>query len=407
MAYNTLTDMVQDVADAIREKDGSSELIPVADYGAKIRAIPTGGTGGGSQGGVFTGIRYVIGNYDPSGNTPRRKIYQYHSDSYTLTLSSVGNYGTISGNGTRDVTLTITDSVRSDFIKPFTITAAKNGQSRVFDAGIYYIGSTVNAASHIILYAKNFRTPHSQLTTFGNDYGYILSNSLPTFSSNGNLWYGTVYSHQIIAFSCAKDSSGITSIDNYCLSYCYSLKNADLSALTNVTSIGHNFLSNCTGLSDVDLSGFTNVTSIGDNFMGGCYAITDVDLSAFTNVIAIGQYAMISCYALQSIDLSAFSKLQTIGVGFLQQCHNLTYVDISALTSLISISHTFLHECYGLNTLNVGGSPNPIGAYSLAQLLNTKTSNNGTGILLLGTAASTWKAALPNRTTSPYRKLVV
>jgi hypothetical protein len=120
--------MVQDVADAIREKDGSSELIPVADYGAKIRAIPTGGGAGGaggtggSHGGIFTGARYVIGNYDPSGNTPRRKIYQYHSDNYTLTLSSVGSYGTISGNGTGDVTLTITDSVQSNFIKPFTIT---------------------------------------------------------------------------------------------------------------------------------------------------------------------------------------------------------------------------------------------------------------------------------------------
>ena len=41
--YNTLTDLVTDVANAIREKDNTSASIPVAVYGDRIRAIPQEG----------------------------------------------------------------------------------------------------------------------------------------------------------------------------------------------------------------------------------------------------------------------------------------------------------------------------------------------------------------------------
>jgi len=43
--YATLNAVGSDVADAIREKDGTSALIPVSDFGNRIRAIPQGGSG--------------------------------------------------------------------------------------------------------------------------------------------------------------------------------------------------------------------------------------------------------------------------------------------------------------------------------------------------------------------------
>lgn len=38
--YESLKDMVTDIADAIREKDHSSELIPTQFFGDRIRNIP-------------------------------------------------------------------------------------------------------------------------------------------------------------------------------------------------------------------------------------------------------------------------------------------------------------------------------------------------------------------------------
>lgn len=45
---NPLKPLFKDIANAIREKDGTTELIPHAsDFPARIRAIPSGGGGGG------------------------------------------------------------------------------------------------------------------------------------------------------------------------------------------------------------------------------------------------------------------------------------------------------------------------------------------------------------------------
>lgn len=51
---NTLTELFEDIADAIRAKDGTSASITATDFPAKIMAIPSGGGGGGINV-LFTG----------------------------------------------------------------------------------------------------------------------------------------------------------------------------------------------------------------------------------------------------------------------------------------------------------------------------------------------------------------
>lgn len=41
--YNTLTDLMTGICNAVREKEGSSELIPAPDIPEKIRGIKSGG----------------------------------------------------------------------------------------------------------------------------------------------------------------------------------------------------------------------------------------------------------------------------------------------------------------------------------------------------------------------------
>lgn len=40
--YNTLTDLMTGICDAVREKEGSSELIPAQDIPERIRGISSG-----------------------------------------------------------------------------------------------------------------------------------------------------------------------------------------------------------------------------------------------------------------------------------------------------------------------------------------------------------------------------
>lgn len=41
--YNTLTDLMTGICDAVREKEGSSDLIPAPDIPERIRGIQSGG----------------------------------------------------------------------------------------------------------------------------------------------------------------------------------------------------------------------------------------------------------------------------------------------------------------------------------------------------------------------------
>ena len=41
--YNTLTDLMTGICNAVREKEGSSELIPAPDIPERIRGIQSGG----------------------------------------------------------------------------------------------------------------------------------------------------------------------------------------------------------------------------------------------------------------------------------------------------------------------------------------------------------------------------
>jgi len=83
MTYTTLVDMVTDMADAIREKYNTSALIPVANYGDRIREIP--------QEGVLlplvTSFAY-LDEYIPQSETIEHSVIGYANHSASVTLIS-------------------------------------------------------------------------------------------------------------------------------------------------------------------------------------------------------------------------------------------------------------------------------------------------------------------------------
>ena len=75
-------------------------------------------------------------------------------------------------------------------------------------------------------------------------------------------------------------------------------------------------------------------------------------------------------------------------------------------SGLTSIGTYFLFNCLAFTLLIYNPSVYPTDGNSISKSINSKTSINGTGIKVIGTNAAGLKAALPDRTTSPYRKLV-
>lgn len=214
----------------------------------------------------------------------------------------------------------------------------------------------------------------------------------------------------------------------------YKNKITSVTIADGVQYLPADFLGGCEILTSVTLP--SSVQYIGTRFMQNCSAF-----NAPLNLAKVGHvdgFFLASCSSFnQPIDLP---KIEYIGSGFLQSCgafnsdvtlgNDLFYIggsfmlNCSAFAKSITIPASldstysatnpgtkFMNGCWNFtgplvcngpittsaipndnNTLSPGGSNWP--AYT-------------TGITLTGTYASQWKSALPDRSSSPYRKLIL
>ena len=101
-----------------------------------------------------------------------------------------------------------------------------------------------------------------------------------------------------------------------------------------------------------------------------------------------------------------FAKKSTpIESKFLTGCYAFNQ-PLTLPSGLTSIGNYFLYNCFAFTLLIYNPSVYPTDDTSMSQTVYIKSSTNGTGIKVIGTNAAGLKAALPNRTTSPFRKLV-
>lgn len=167
-----------------------------------------------------------------------------------------------------------------------------------------------------------------------------------------------------------------------------------------------NFLFYCNNLTTI--TGVENLIYVEDNFLNGCSAL-DCELN-FSELIHVGGSFLMNCTALNSS--VTFPELRNIsGSNFMYGCtsfaqpltlhNNFTYAMAGAVTS-------FLYNCKNFtgplvcNTSIIFAS----GTTSLSTNDSSATMYT-TGITLTGTYASDWKAAFADRTSTPYRKLIV
>ena len=130
--------------------------------------------------------------------------------------------------------------------------------------------------------------------------------------------------------------SGVTSISEYALSYCYSL--ASVTIPDSVTNIGNRALSYCYRLASVTIP--DSVTNIGNRAFLNGNNLTSVTIP--DSVTSISTYAFNSCYTLTSVTIP--DSVTIIGSDAFSSCYTLTSVTIP--DSVTSIGSYAFSNCY-------------------------------------------------------------
>ena len=110
-------------------------------------------------------------------------------------------------------------------------------------------------------------------------------------------------------------------------------------------------------------------------------------------------------FSHQIIGFIFAKKSTSIGDYFLYSCYAFNQ-PLTIPSGLTSIGTYFLYNCFTFTLIEYNSSVYPTDDNSMSQSIDTKTSTNGTGIKVIGTNAVGLRAALPNRASSPFRKLV-
>ena len=211
--------------------------------------------------------------------------------------------------------------------------------------------------------------------------------------------------------------------------YCCSAFNQPLEIPNTVTSIGEGFMGECDAFNQtITLS--NSLTSIGDGFMDVCTSFNQ-PLTLPSSLTSIGNFFMVSCTAFnQSLTIpssvtsiggsflagcTAFNQpltipnsVTSIGANFMDSCSSFNQ-SLTLPSSLTSIGTYFLYNCNSMtNTVNVGSLAATIATSSNRSFATTSSSAAcyTTGITIAGANASAWISRFPNRTSSPYRKLI-
>lgn len=441
------------IASAIRAKRSLSDMYKPGEMADAIYAIGEDEVKRGS----FTGATCPV-TFKNNPNIYENE-WEYKSD-YNITITGLNSVATITGNGTKNVKVAFDVTDSTDSITLFNIHLSNEID---FEGRFFYYGAEI-PSNHCLAVHTKYAPETGTAGNFTDNYGFIVSTTYPLFLSQTTLW-NNVYPHQIIGFIFGKKASYIG--DGF-LEGCYSF-NQPLTIPDSIAGIGKEFMMACRTFNQ-HLTLPANLNSIGNYFMANCYSfnqpLTIPDKSKYigsqflyfcysfnqplilpSNMPFIASYFMTYCYSFnqpltidsaqvdfqfmvncysfnqpltflknnvvvddyfmsycQSFNQPLTIDFSRIGNNFMSTCYSFNQPLVIPST-LTEIGEQFMYECYSFTFLNYNASVYPTN-YSLTQSINSKTSTFGTGIKITGTKAAELKAALPDRTNSPYRKLV-
>ena len=162
--------------------------------------------------------------------------------------------------------------------------------------------------------------------------------------------------------------------------------------LTNVILIGDSFLQSNTPFNQP--IALPNITSIGNSFLQGCTSFNST-LTLSNNANFIGANFLYGC--------TSFAQSLTVPGGLMK------------IGSDYNPKGNFMYNCTSFTgPLVCNGPSDPTSLVAAGTDANRVLATNDanavmytTGVTLTGTYAQNWKATFPDRTASPYRKLIL
>ena len=295
---------LEGIGDAIREKEGSSDLIPTAEMKPRILAIKTG-----------TGTYQVTDNGE-----------------YDITEYAKVNVNVASGGGEGDMLQARIDS--------------NNSCSYLF---YNYNGTNVDFISSL---------DTSNVTTMRNMfYGCTALISVPQLdTSNVTDMYDMFNGCTALTSVPQLDTSNVTTISGmfHNCSSLTSVPQLDTSSVINMQSM----FSNCSSLTSVPQLDTSNVTNIAGLFYN-CKKLTNIQMNMPQRSNITARQMFYGCWELEKIDLSYVNISSTSYTGqIFYNCYSLKTLIIRNFVNFTLNSNTFTNCYHLLGTVNETYNPN-------------------------------------------------
>lgn len=354
---DNLTDFLTDIANAIREKKGTTGAINPQDFSSEIASIESGG-GGGS---VVTSASVSDVNFlDYDGTI----LYSYTKEQF-LALSAMPKLPTREGLVCQGWNWTFDDA--KEYVTDYgmlnigAMYITDDGDTRLYiriategrmDVPLYWSQTVANGVSidwgdgsaiESFSGTGNKNTTH----TYAKHGDYVIRLKV----ASGTLGLGNGYSSYCVMGSTAATNrvytstlqkveigSGVASIDNYAFYYCTLL--ASVSMPTNVIDMGSYIFAFCTSLASVSIP--NSVTSISNYAFYSCQTLASV--STPSSVTNIGNSVFYGCQALKSVRLP--DTVSSIPSEAFYICYSLSAISIPS--SVTSIGADAFGYCYGM-----------------------------------------------------------
>ena len=372
---------MKSVADAIRAKAGTTDLLEWPDgFKTAVEGIQTGGGGGSTSDVAMKDVNF----YDYDGTLVA---------SYTLAeaqaLTALPDGPTHDGLTFQGWNWSLADlktANRKMNVGAMYITddGATRLHIRIATVGRMtvplYIGQTVangvsidwgdGSTAETLAGTRNVNTAH----TYAEPGDYVISmmpedgctlsfgansSSYCVMGSTGN--NGRVYCNMLQEVYVGKN---VTSIGTYVFQNCYSL--ASITIPNGVTSIDSSSFYDCYSLANVTIP--DGVTYIGKSAFYDCYSLANVTIP--DGVTFIDSSTFQSCYSLANITIP--NGVTSIGSSAFQNCYSLASVTIQ--DGVTSISSSAFQNCYSLASVTIPDGVTSISSsafqncYSLASI---------------------------------------
>ena len=308
---NNLHDFLQDVANAIKEKKGTTDPINAQDFSEEIRNLPSGGGGGGG------------------GDTPSRPTYTGHAD--VEGLKAIG----------------WTDEDIAYY--------QENGVNWNAEDDEYHKVTDDNKALYGVLTANNIQTYKDRIVY------------LPKIDTSSKTSMSSMFSNCKSLVSIPQlDTANVTSM-NSMFSGCYSLVSIPQLDTANVTNMSSMF-SGCCSLVSIPQLDTANVTNM-SNMFNDCRSLVSIPQLDTADVKDMS-FMFYDCRSLVSIPQLDTANVTSMS-SMLYGCYSLVSIPQLNTANVTSMSNMF-NDCRSLvsipqlDTANVTNMSNMFnGCYSL------------------------------------------